>query len=101
MSIFVVQRDPAGLERKFLERHAPQPGGYILDIGCGDGRLTRFYARHATFVAGMDVQIEKLREAEHIRFEDVEARAGFMVAEGEAMPFPDRVFNLAILSWSL
>ncbi len=44
MVISEPRRDPENIERRYLERYAAQYGGRVLDIGCGDGRLTWFCA---------------------------------------------------------
>ncbi len=101
MVISEPRRDPENTERSFLQRYASPPGGRILDIGCGDGRLTWFYARDAGFVVGSDIKMEKLQSARIAQPEAVSAKVCFAAARGEAMPFANETFNLAIFSWSL
>ena len=98
------RRDPEQAERSFLRRHTSQPVGRVLDVGCGDGRLTWYYAREAReadLVVGIDVEMEDLRSANSARPEAVSAKVGFAAAEGEAIPFVDGFFDLALFSWSL
>lgn len=101
MVISEPRRDPENAERRFLQRYASHPGDRVLDIGCGDGRLTWFYARDADFVIGSDVEMEKLRSARNTRPEAESAKVCFTAARGEAIPFASGTFNLAIFSWSL
>lgn len=101
MAIPEPRRDPENSEREMLQHYAIHPGARVIDIGCGDGRLTSFFAQDASFVIGTDVDMEKLRIARLAHPEAVPARVNFAAARGEAMPFPDETFDLAVFSWSL
>jgi ubiquinone/menaquinone biosynthesis C-methylase UbiE len=101
MIISEPRRDPEKAEPEILQRYASQPGGRILDIGCGDGRLTWLYARDASLVAGSDIDLTRLRNAQMARPEGVSTQVYFTAAQGEAMPFANETFDLAIFSWSL
>ncbi len=101
MALFEPRRDPEDIERRFLQPYIPQFGGRVLDIGCGDGRLTWLTARSAGLAVGMDIDMEELRNANSRHPDAFSAKVGFAAAVGEAMPFVNDVFNLAIFSWSL
>jgi ubiquinone/menaquinone biosynthesis C-methylase UbiE len=101
MALSEPMRDPENTERRFLQRYSPQSEGHVLDIGCGDGRLTWFFARSARLAVGMDIDTDDLRNAESTRPEAVSAKVCFAAAAGEAMPFVNELFNLAVFSWSL
>ena len=69
-----IQKDPERMETKYLHkftdftlRHsfASQGGAgkRVLEIGCGDGRLTWQYAKSARLVAGIDLEADDLRAA--------------------------------------
>ncbi len=78
-----------------VEFLAPQPGETILDLGCGDGALTKKLADLGCTVVGVDssaAQVEAAREL------GLDAR----VMSGEALPFQeefDAVFSNAVLHW--
>ena len=55
------RRDPENSERRHLQRYLPQSGDFVLDIGCGDGRLTGLFAAAAGLVVGLDIDIEDNR----------------------------------------
>jgi len=101
MALFEPRRDPEGIERRFLQPYIPQSGGRVLDIGCGDGRLTWLTARSAGLAVGMDIDMDELRNASSVRPESVSSQVCFAAASGEAVPFVNDSFNLAIFSWSL
>lgn len=101
MALSEPRRDPENAERRSLRRCFPQSEGRVLDIGCGAGRLTWLFARSAGLVVGMDIDMDELPNAKSTRPEAVSAKVCFAAAAGEAMPFVNEFFNLAIFSWSL
>jgi len=46
----------------FVEKHCP-PGGRLIDLGCGTGRLLVAFARRGHFVLGVDLSAEMLKVA--------------------------------------
>ena len=78
-----------------LELLAPRPGEWILDLGCGDGVLTRKIADAGARVVGADMSLAQLRASR---------AAGLVVfvARGEALALLrrfDAVFSNAALHW--
>jgi ubiquinone/menaquinone biosynthesis C-methylase UbiE len=94
-------RDPENNEIKYLQKYAAQSGARILDIGCGDGRLTWFFTGDADLVVGADTAVEALQSAYAERPDVIRAQFGFTTTSGEALAFADETFDLAIYSWSL
>ena len=84
----------AELGEPLLDLLAPAPGERILDLGCGDGALTRRIAARAS-VLGVDASPEQVAAA---RGRGLEAR----VADGTRLSFDaefDAVFSNAALHW--
>lgn len=74
---------------------SPQPGERILDLGCGDGALTRKLISLDCEVIGVDASIEMIEAA---RAKDVDA----YVMDGQSLDFYeefDAVFSNAALHW--
>ena len=97
-----IRTDPEGNETAALFDLVDLDGVEVLEIGCGDGRLTWRYADRAVRVTAIEPFAdsiarakERLRETElpvefrHVNFEDFAASTD-----------PD-VFDVALLSWSL
>ncbi len=94
-----VRVDPERRETRLLKRHVPFAGARVLDIGCGDGRLSSRVRGWVRSIVGVDLAGNDVRRA-HVRkrLEDV---ARFAVADASRLPFRDRSFNLALFSCSL
>ncbi len=73
-----------------------QPGERILDLGCGDGKLTAQLAASGAVLTGVDASAEMIAAARARGIDAVEASA-------EHLPFPDAsfdaVFSNAALHW--
>jgi 2-polyprenyl-3-methyl-5-hydroxy-6-metoxy-1,4-benzoquinol methylase len=72
-----------------LLRAVGGPGLRILDLGCRDGALTRFYASQ-NHVVGLDVDREALSQAAKLGIETVWADAE------EPFPFDDASFDVVV-----
>src|SRR6516225_8913807 len=85
-----------GLAGGVLEWLNPQPGEYILDLGCGDGQLTQRIGDSGAHVLGADESPNMVAAA---RERGVEAEQ----ANAEQLPFRDgtfdAVFSNAVLHW--
>ena len=95
-----VQTDPERTESKFLQRYADFTGKRVLEIGCGDGRLTWQYATSGGRVTGIDLHGDDLRVATIDRPSDLEQQVLFARADSIHLPFHKESFDIAILAWS-
>lgn len=82
----------AGIER-FAERDA-------LELGCGTGYVSSWLTRAGARVTGIDVSDEQLATARRLR-EQHELDIDFVQASGEALPFEDASFDLAISEYGV
>ncbi len=72
-------------------------GRRVLDVGCGPGAVARLMARHGARVVGLEISPQQLADAMAEPDESIRYVAG----RGEALPFPDRGFDLVVLFNSL
>jgi ubiquinone/menaquinone biosynthesis C-methylase UbiE len=101
MTLSEPRRDPENTEHRFLQRYFPQSEGRVLDIGCGDGRLTWSLASTTRHIVGTDFEMQELRIAQKALKEADSKKMCFAAAQGESLPFTKETFNQAIFSWSL
>ena len=94
-----IQKDPERTETKTLHKFADFAGKHVLEVGCGDGRLTWRYSKSAKFVAGIDLNADDLRVATIDRPTDLPV--AFARADSIHIPFAKEKFDIAILAWSL
>jgi len=94
-------KDPEQNEITLLHKFADFAGKRVLEIGCGEGRLTWRYAATAMQVAGIDLQQERLRAAYIDRPSDLAERVLFTRTDTLNIPFHKETFDIAILAWSL
>ena len=98
-----LHRDPDHHEIKFLHKYAALIASHsrVLEIGCGEGRLTWQYANATRFVLAVDVDRDALRVARVDRPSDLEDRVHLICADSIQLPFAKEKFDIAILAWSL
>jgi SAM-dependent methyltransferase len=78
-----------------LELLAPKPGEHILDVGCGDGVLTKKIADLGCSVVGLDSSADFVTSARKLGLTVVEKSASDM----DFSPRFDAVFSNAALHW--
>jgi cyclopropane fatty-acyl-phospholipid synthase-like methyltransferase len=96
--------DPQGRETAALLSMAGLlEGKSVLEIGCGDGRLTWRYAAAASQVIGIDPHEDRIARAIQDTPADLREKMKFEATDlfAYTQENPDRRFDLAILSWSL
>lgn len=78
-------------------------GQHVLEIGCGDGRLTWRFANHAAHVVAIDPFAESIRQAKKDLPRALRGRVEFHTIAFEDFAFKSApaLFDTAILSWSL
>jgi len=95
-----VQKDNERNETKHLHKFADFTEKRVLEIGCGEGRLTWQYAKETRVTFATDLDADALRVATIDRPADLESRVYFSLAKSEQLPFSKETFDLAILAWS-
>ena len=96
-----LQKDSERNEPKYLHRFADFAGKRVLEVGCGEGRLTWQYAKESRLTMGIDLDQDALRVATIERPSDLKDKVHFSRAMSEQLPFSKETFDIALLAWSL
>ena len=99
----MIRTDPENNEPNTLFEYADFKNKYVLEIGCGDGRLTWHYADKAAQVTAIEPSAEQVTIARENLPNNLQGKVEFQsvgleefAAEGKSS-----VFDLVILSYSL
>jgi ubiquinone/menaquinone biosynthesis C-methylase UbiE len=95
------RRDPERTEMRVLQRHVPLKEAHIVEIGCGDGRLTRRIVGLAGTVVATDTNAPLLARAKQLTLASLRKKVRYRLAAAENLRLPAQHFDIAILSWSL
>ena len=95
-----LQTDPERNEIKYLHQFADFASKRVLEIGCGEGRLTWHYANKPRLTIGIDSDADALRVATIERPSDLSNKVLFSQSQSEHLPFRKETFDMAVLAWS-
>ena len=96
-----LQRDPEGFEQKILHTFVDFKDKRVLEVGCGEGRLTWKYAGASNLTVGFDPDHDALRVARADSPHDLQQHVHFANASASHIPFSKETFDISILAWSL
>lgn len=99
--MLAVSLDPEGIEIEVTKKHVSFDNKDILEVGCGDGRLTVQYAPSAKSVMAIDPNSRAISSAKKRSTKGLAAKLSFRVGTGEELTFPDESFDLVFFTWSL
>jgi 2-polyprenyl-3-methyl-5-hydroxy-6-metoxy-1,4-benzoquinol methylase len=95
------RRDEAGVESSAITALVQLDGKRILDVGCGDGRLTAFAADRAAFVYAFDPDGDKVEKARASLTSEQARHVRFAVHDIAALDVGRERFDIALCGWSL
>lgn len=93
--------DPLGLETGVINALVDFDGLRVLEVGCGDGRMTWRFAEKASSVLALDVDEEKIETARRATPDHLRSRVTFDTTDITEAPLPAHSFQAAVLSYSL
>ena len=94
--------DPEGVETRALAELVDFEDRSVLEIGAGDGRLTRRIAgQGAKSVLALDPLERDVLRAREAMSPELVGRVQFLVADATTFTYPRNRFDIAVLSHSL
>ena len=98
-----IRTDPENNETRALLDMANFSGQHVLEIGCGDGRVTWLYAEQAAHVTAIEPSTRMIALARQGLTSQLQDRVEFHNATFEDFPVASEpaAFDIVILSWSL
>jgi ubiquinone/menaquinone biosynthesis C-methylase UbiE len=96
--------DPEGKEIEMLKsalRTADWRGARVLEIGCGDGRLTLRLAQLGAQVVAFDPDRSLIREAKRNLPKRFSKQIKYYVGSAEKLRHPAQSFDLVVFAWAL
>jgi predicted RNA methylase len=93
--------DPEGAHLAALHRLAHFNSQRVIELGCGDGRLTIGIAADAAGVLAFDPDADAVERARRSLPIELAQRVRYQVASGKEIEVEPGAFDLALFSWSL
>ena len=73
----------------------------MLEIGCGNGRMTWRFAHAAASVLAFDPRETEIAAARERTPDALKATVSFQVADIGGIDLPEGTFDVAVISWTL
>ena len=93
--------DPEKNEVHALKAMAEWRNKRVLEIGCGNGRLTRRLAHLGAQLTAIDPDRKSIAIAKRDLPERLSDRVRFKVGSASDLKFPEQTFDIAVFSWVL
>jgi ubiquinone/menaquinone biosynthesis C-methylase UbiE len=93
--------DPEGAETRILREMVDLRGADVVEMGCGDGRMTWRYAGRTRSVLGIDPSADAIGQARAATPQRLKSKVTFQVGDAARVQLPEEAFDIGILSWSL
>jgi ubiquinone/menaquinone biosynthesis C-methylase UbiE len=93
--------DPEQNEVRALKSVTGWRGTRVLEIGCGDGRLTLRLARLGAIVHASDPKTEVIAKARKNLPKRFAGRVRYKVGQAERLEYRDESFDAVVFAWSL
>lgn len=93
--------DPEGAHIAALRRLAAFDGMRVLEMGCGEGRLTKGIAAEAAHVLAFDPDAASVAAARTALPAALSDRVTFQAASAAAIEVDRGSFDLVVFSWAL
>jgi ubiquinone/menaquinone biosynthesis C-methylase UbiE len=96
-----IKIDPEGQEIAALKQVAHWRGARVLEVGCGDGRLTLRLAQLGAQVVAIDPNRSLVHQARRTLPKRFAERVHYHVGSAQQLKHPAESFDLVVFAWSL
>lgn len=93
--------DPEGAHLAALRRLADFRGRRVLEMGCGEGRLSVGLAADAARLLAFDPDAESVAVARRSLPADLAGRVSYRAVSAQELEIERGAFDLVVFSWSL
>jgi ubiquinone/menaquinone biosynthesis C-methylase UbiE len=96
-----IRHDPEGAETRVVHELIDFRDKDVLEVGCGDGRLTWRFCGAARSVLALDPKAKEIAAARREAKRRGHRHVAFKAADIAAVDLPATGFDVAVLSWSI
>ena len=93
--------EPKGIELQTIYKYVDFKEKNVLEVGCGNGRLTYQFANIARKVVAIDPDVEEIKQAKKDLPENLSSKIEFHIQSAENLSFMSDSFDIALFSYSL
>ena len=93
--------DPEGAETRVIHELIDFADKDVLEVGCGDGRMTWRFAEETRSVLGLDPVATSIEQARLDTPAHLRSKVTFQVADIATAQLPTEALDVVALSWSL
>jgi len=94
--------DPAKVEIRMLKQAVDWQGKHVLEVGCGEGRLTkRILGMGPRRIMAIDTNAERIAKAKRILPAPLKRLVKFRTIEADEIKHPASTYDIVLFSWVL
>ncbi|MHA1992405.1 MAG: class I SAM-dependent methyltransferase [Candidatus Hodarchaeales archaeon] len=93
--------EPKGIELQTMYKYLDFKDKNVLEVGCGNGRLTYQFADITRKVVAIDPDVENIKRAKKDLPESLGSKLEFHIQSAENLSFINDTFDIALFSYSL
>ena len=93
--------DPEGVETRVIHELIDFVGKDVLEIGCGDGRMTWGFADVAASVLAFDPNESAIATAREQTRDALKAKVSFHIADTTNIKLAQGAYDVVVFSWSI
>lgn len=98
----VLRIDPAKVEIRMLKQAVDWEGKHVLEVGCGEGRLTqRILSLGVRRIMALDTNAERINKAKRKLPAPLKRMVTFRAVQADEIKHPSSTYDIVLFSWVL